>query len=121
MSVRRRAVLVVAAGAMAVAAPVALAHVKVTASSPAAGATVRALPKTISATFSAVLLKVQSARLTGPDGKDHAVTVRLDPNKKNRVLVTTKNSKTGRYRLALTVVGADTHIIKGTVSFRVKK
>lgn len=120
MRVNARVTMVIAAAALGLAAPVALAHVKVTSSNPAAGAIVAKLPATISVTFSTVILKAKSATLTGPGGRNHATGVKLDPNKRTRVLVTTKNSKSGRYTLALTVVSSDTHIIKGSVSFRVK-
>lgn len=120
MRVNARVTMVIAAAALGLAAPVARAHVKVTSSNPAAGATVVKLPATISVTFSTVILKAKSATLTGPGGKNYATGVKLDPNKRTRVLVTTKNSKPGRYMLALTVVSSDTHIIKGSVSFRVK-
>lgn len=112
--------MAIAAAALVIATPVALAHVNVASSSPAAGSTVAKLPPTISVTFTTVLLRAESATLIGPGGKNYAVGVKLDPKKRTRVLVTTKGSKPGKYTLALTVVGSDTHVIKGSVSFRVK-
>lgn len=120
MRLRTHVTATIVAAIVGLGAPAALAHVKVTSSSPAAGATVAKLPKAISVTFSTVLLKAQSATLTGPGGKNHAAGVKLDPTKRTRVLVTTKNPKPGRYTLALTVVGSDAHVIKASVSFRVK-
>jgi copper resistance protein C len=120
MSSRRiRMAVLTAAAAMALAVSPASAHTGIISSSPKAGATVKALPKTVSATFGAVLLSANSATLRGPDGKNHAVSVELDPAKRTRVLVTTRNSKAGRYTLNLTVKGADTHTIKANFSFRV--
>lgn len=117
---RARAALILAAAAVALPVSAAVAHIQVSSSNPKAGATVKVLPKTITATFTTVLLKVGTPALIGPDGKNHAVGARLDPTKKTRVLVTTKNSTPGRYTLSLTVTGSDAHSQKVSFSFRVR-
>jgi methionine-rich copper-binding protein CopC len=110
---------ILGSAALAVATPAALAHTDIRASTPKSGATVKALPATVTVTFESVVLRVRSATLTGPDGKNHAASFRIDPKNRARVLVATKNPKAGRYRLSLTITGADADTVKRGLSFRV--
>ena len=120
MTKNRALAAIVGSAALAIGVPAALAHTEVVSSTPSAGATVKVLPKTIVVNYEGVLVKVGAVTLVGRDGKNHAVSAKLDPKKKSRVLVTTKNPISGRYTLTLTTTGADTHTIKQVVAFRVK-
>jgi methionine-rich copper-binding protein CopC len=120
MTKNRAIAAIVGSAALAIGVPSALAHVDVVSSSPSAGSTVKSLPASVKVTFEDVIVKVGPVTLVGRDGKNHAVSAKIDPTKKARVLVTTKNPVAGRYTLSLTVTSADTHTVKRTIFFRVK-
>lgn len=125
MIVHRIAVLMLA---LATATAPALAHPKVSASSPAAGATVAA-PKQITLQMSEPLVAELSGAtltMTGMPGMaDHApmaVTVKssVGPDRKTLLLTPTKKLPAGNYRVDWHAVSGDTHRITGTHEFSVK-
>lgn len=113
--------------ALAIAAP-ALAHPKVTAASPAAGATV-ASPAEISLTMSEPLVaKLSGATLvmTGMPGMaDHppmpmAVRASVSPDGKTLLLKPAKKLAAGTYKVEWYAVSGDTHRVTGVHEFSVK-
>jgi methionine-rich copper-binding protein CopC len=114
--------------ALALAAVPALAHPKVEASTPAAGATVAA-PAQISLQMSEPLVaKLSGATLTMtgmPGMADHAPMViavksSVGPDGKTLLLSPTKKLPAGHYRVDWHVVSTDTHRVVGTHEFSVK-
>ena len=118
---RAMAVATIAAGA--VLAPQALAHSGLKGSTPAAGATVKALPATLTITFEETLGRVTSVRLLNARNKDFIATAGLDPRNAARVMAktTARSVAPGTYRVQWKVVASDGHSQAGTYTFRVVK
>jgi methionine-rich copper-binding protein CopC len=119
---KRSSTLVSLAAAMAVtlAAP-AIAHTRLVASSPAANATLRTGPTTITLTFNERLVAAFSKfELTMP-AHDMKVPVRTALSSDGKRLVGTleRPLTKGSYRVAWTAAGADGHRMTGEVAFTV--
>ena len=96
------------------------AHSGVTATTPANGATVAALPGSIRITFGEAIGRVIFVTATDAAGKNHVVSAKMDPAKASRVLTRTRDSRPGRYRVQWKVVATDGHAQAGTYTFTVK-
>jgi methionine-rich copper-binding protein CopC len=102
--------------------PVALsAHLTLTKSSPAQGATVLSSPKQLQLWFSEEpLLPLSSVTLTGPNG-----SIRLDPPRagveRSLTVAVGASLAPGAYRIGWKSAGDDGHVVVGTVDFTVKE
>ena len=102
--------------------PVALsAHLKLTRSSPAEGATVLSPPKQLQLWFSEEpLLPLTSVTLTGPQG-----SVTLDPPRasveRSLTVGIGASLAPGTYRIRWRSAGDDGHVVVGTVDFTLKE
>lgn len=96
------------------------AHSAVTATTPANGATVAALPGSIRITFGEVIGRIILVTATDAAGKNHVVSAKMDPRNASRVLARTRDSRPGRYRVQWKVVATDGHAQAGTYTFTVK-
>lgn len=103
-----------------IAAPAALAHSGLRATSPKAGSVVKALPARVTITFNDRLLRVTSVRVLDRKGVNHAVSARLDPRNAARVVVRTRKPVPGRYRVLWKVQSEDGHSEAGTFAFRAR-
>lgn len=108
--------------AATVAAPLAMAHAKLNASNPAAGAVLEAAPADISLTFNEKIEQAFSTvTLTNSQGKavetDKATVEATNPAV---VRVHTKGLSAGKYTVKWAVAGHDGHRRTGTFSFSVK-
>lgn len=106
-----------AAAITGVAAPLALAHAGVKSTSPANGATVKALPGFVKITFSEPIGRVTFVKVLDAKGKDHVQTAGLDPKSAARVLAKTINPVAGAYRVQWKIVADDGHAESGTFVF----
>ncbi len=115
-------VSVLAAAALAVAAGTALAHTKVTSTSPAKGKTAKTSIDRVTVTFSGPLRR-GTVRVVGPGSKVVSVGKGgRDPRNIKRLLVPLKDSlKAGSYKASWTIVAADGHDQKGSFTFRLKR
>ena len=118
MNARRALCATIGAGlALAAAAP-AVAHVELVGTSPRSGAVVPRLPNPVRITFGEPPLRVVGVTVTRA-GTDHAVRARINPANARQVLVTTRNPRAGRYRVAWRVTAPDGDPQTGTFAFRV--
>ena len=109
--------------------PVALAHIRVTASTPADGATARA-PRTITVTFSDAMLPAKTATdlvmtaMPGVANHGEMMIRNYQPtwSDGNRRLTLNLRQplRSGTYELRWRSTGADGHRMNGTVHFKVK-
>lgn len=98
----------------------ALAHTELDRTSPRAGAAVARLPATLSLTFDDPLHSVVRVLVLDAKGRDHTVSERLNPRNAAQVLVRTRQSRPGAYRVYWTVRGLDGHQLSGQYRFRVR-
>ena len=128
MNARRALCATIGAGlALAAAAP-AVAHVELVGTtapdlglvptSSRSGAVVPRLPNPVRITFGEPPLRVVGVTVTRA-GTDHAVRARLNPANARQVLVSTRNPRAGRYRVAWRVTAPDGDPQTGTFAFRV--
>jgi hypothetical protein len=110
-----------ALGTAVAAVPQAFAHAGLTSTSPARGATVKALPSFVKITFSEPIGSVTSVRLKDAKGRDHVVTAGLDPRNAARVVARTTRPVAGTYVCTWSIVSDDGHRETGTFRFRVRK
>ena len=118
---RTGAIAVVALAAAAAVVPQAFAHAGVKSTSPAKGATVKALPAFVTITFSEPIGSVTSVRVLDAKGKDHVVTAGLNPRNAAQVMAKTKASAPGTYTAKWAITADDGHKETGTFTFKVKK
>lgn len=121
-------VAIAATAASVAAVPVALAHSRVVASTPAEGATVKA-PRVVTLTFSEALLPPTAAAsivMTAMPGvKDHGemvirnFTTAWSDGNRTMTLALRKPLGAGTYELRWQAAGADGHRMKGVVGFKV--
>ena len=108
--------------AATLAAPLAMAHAKLTASNPAAGAVLEAAPTAITLTFNEKIERAfSSITLTNSEGK--AVPTdkeEVDAANPAVVRVRTNGLVAGKYTVKWAVAGRDGHRRTGTFSFSVK-
>ncbi len=98
----------------------ALAHADLVATSPGKGRTVRAMPATVTLTFSGTLGRVDGVSITRA-GRNHARSARIDPRNARRVRVATRPGGNGLYTVAWRVRTVDGHRIAGSFRFRVRR
>ena len=109
-----------AATVMLVASP-AIAHTKLVSSNPAADATVRAAPRTITLTFNERVVPAFSKfELTMPDHRMN-IPLRTTVSRDGKRIVGTPQSPLARgsYAIHWTAAGADGHKMEGHLNFRV--
>jgi methionine-rich copper-binding protein CopC len=116
---------IVAAGvftAATIAAPLAMAHAKLTASTPTPGAVLETAPAEISLTFNEKVEQAFSTvTLTYTDGKVvETEKAKVDAGNPAIVRLQTKGLTTGTYTVKWAVAGHDGHRRTGTFSFSVK-
>lgn len=101
----------------------ALAHQKVSSSSPARGSTVKPTITKVTVTFDGDHIKSGTLKVTGPGGKVVSVgSGGRDPRNDNRLSVKlTSGLKDGSYTVRWTIVAADGHHQSGSFTFKVKK
>ncbi len=110
--------LALGASLLAISAVPAAAHTTVSASKPAANATVAVLPASISVTFDARLLRVERVILTPPSGKNAVRSFAINAKNKQQLVIKTKRAGSGQYNLYWKVTGADGHTITGRLRFK---
>jgi hypothetical protein len=111
---------ILAATTMLVASP-ALAHTKLVSSTPAANATVRAAPRTITLTFNERVVPAFSKfELTMPDHRMN-IPLRTTVSQDGKRIVGTPQSPLakGSYAIHWTAAGADGHKMEGHFNFKV--
>ena len=118
---RSGAIAVIALAAAGAVVPQAFAHAALKSSSPANGATVKALPAFVKITFSEPIGSVTSVRLLDAKGKDHVVTAGLNPRNAAQVMAKTRVPAAGTYTAKWSIVADDGHKETGTFTFKVKK
>jgi methionine-rich copper-binding protein CopC len=108
--------------AATLAAPLAMAHAKLTASNPAAGAVLETAPADISLTFNEKIEQAFSnVTLTNSEGKAvETVKAKVDATNPAVVRVHTNGLSAGKYTVKWAVAGHDGHRRTGTFSFSVK-
>lgn len=106
--------------ALAMAGPV-FAHARLVSSTPAANATVRAAPRTITLTFNErVVPAFSKVELTMPaHGMKIPVTTAVSRDGKRIVATVGSRLMKGSYRIAWTAAGPDGHKMQGTLAFKV--
>lgn len=116
--------LAAAAATLGAAVP-ALAHSELRTTSPAAGATLKSLPATVTLTFGAPLGKAGAVKVTHNRKGNLLKGVRLAPRDARRVVITLKRpgpkAQNGTYRIAWNATSADGHPEKGLLVFRVRR
>jgi methionine-rich copper-binding protein CopC len=116
-------------GILATAAALALAtaadaHPRIKSAGPAPGSAVEVSPKALRIKFNEpVELSLSGIDVTNAMGKKQALgALSTAPNDKAQLIVPLKNTLApGKYTVAWHAVGDDTHRVKGTYSFTVKK
>ena len=116
---RRAAPAALALALAAAAAGTAAAHSEPSGTSPAAGATLTRAPAQVVVTYSDPLLEVVSGEAT-VDGRRVSGAARIDAGDRRRVVIPLTARPPGRYRVAWTVVGPDTHPVSGESAFTVR-
>lgn len=108
--------------AATLAAPLAMAHAKLTASNPSAGAVLKAAPADITLTFNEKIEQAFSTvTLTNSEGKAvKTEKARVDAVNPAVVRVQTNGLAAGKYTVKWAVAGHDGHRRTGTFSFSVK-
>ena len=103
-------------------APLAMAHAKLTASNPAAGAVLEAAPADITLTFNEKIEQAFSTvTLTNSEGKAvETEKAKVDATNPAIVRVHTKGLSAGKYTVKWAVAGHDGHRRTGTFSFSVR-
>lgn len=114
------AALAIAPAPGLVVAGAASAHSGAPVSSPKPGATVAALPATVSITFGDRLARVNRVTVVDAKGANHARSARLDARNAARVLVRTSTPVPGAYTVRWTVTSEDGHVQSGSFPFRVR-
>ena len=117
---RLRDIALTAAAVALIAAPAAVAHSGVRATSPKAGAVVASLPANVTITFADRLLRVTRVQVLDAKGVDHVASARLDPRNATRVVVRTKSPVAGSYKVLWKVQSEDGHSEAGTFAFRAR-
>ncbi len=115
--VRTIVALIVAA---AIAGP-ASAHQAVSRTVPRTGAVVKHLPRTVSVTFRAPVIRVVSIRVLDRNGVNHAGKPRRNPSNAMQAMVPTSGDRLGRYTVVWRIVGVDGHTEQGTFRFTVRR
>jgi methionine-rich copper-binding protein CopC len=103
-----------------IAAPSAMGHSGLRATSPPAGAVVAALPANVTLTFRERLARVVRVQVLDARGRDHARSARLDPRNAAKVVVRTMRPVPGRYTVRWRVVAEDGHSESGSFAFRAR-
>jgi len=113
---------IVATLALAAGAATAVAHTKVTSSSPAKGTTAKASIDRVTVTFTGPLRR-GTLRIVGPGSKVVSIgRGGRDPRNIKRLLVPLKGSlRPGSYKASWTIVAADGHDQRGSFRFRLKR
>ncbi|MCX4920029.1 copper resistance CopC family protein [Streptomyces sp. NBC_00687] len=120
-TVARILVVPAAVAAVGVAAPLAVAHTELDATSPAANAALAGLPPSVTLTFSDKMAKKYAkVAVTGPDGKP-AATGEPDVRGKTVSLALKPVPAPGRYTVGYRVVSADGHPVAGSYVFTLKE
>ena len=119
MRLMRPLAALLAAGAMAAFPLTAAAHAELTASSPAAGATVTTPPSEVVLTFSGELSPESSGfTVTDPNGDEVGTgSLDLDVPERNQLSGAVTVGEAGTYTVEWTAVAADAHPESGTFSF----
>lgn len=118
---RHRTAVIAAAGAVLAAAPVALAHTDLFATSPAAGARVATAPRVVTLTFTGAVGRVDRATVVRA-GRNYATSARLDPRSNRQVRVTLRRIRpAGAYTVRWSIRSADGHPESGVFSFRARR
>ncbi len=104
------------------AAPAALAHTRLEASSPQANSVVSPAPSQVRLQFSDPLeLPFSKVKLVDERGAVvDAAKIAIDPADARALVATTPGLRTGSYRIQWSTVTRDGHKVKGEFSFRVK-
>ena len=118
---RVRDLALVASATVLVAAPVAVGHSGVRATSPKAGSVVRVLPAKVTITFRDRLLRVTRVRVLDARGRNHTVWARLDRRNAKKVVIRTRRPVAGRYRVLWKVRAEDGHSESGSFRFRARR
>lgn len=96
------------------------AHSGAPVTTPKPGATVAALPATVSITFGDRLARVNRVTVVDSKGANHARSARLDARNAARVLVRTSAPVPGAYTVRWQVTSEDGHVQSGSFPFRVR-
>jgi methionine-rich copper-binding protein CopC len=122
MRTRFTLTFLIALSAIAVAATAALAHTKVTSTSPPRGGKAKTSIEAVRITFNQQIRR-GTVRVTGPGGKVvSAGKGGRDPRNVKRLLVALKGAlKAGKYSVRWTIVAADGHDQNGSFSFRLRR
>ncbi len=101
----------------------ALAHQKVSSSSPARGSTVKPTITKVTVTFDGDHIQSGTLKVTGPGGKVVSIgSGGRDPRNDNRLSVRLRSGlANGSYTVRWTIVAADGHHQSGSYGFKVKK
>jgi copper resistance protein C len=102
------------------AAPAAMGHSGLRATSPSAGGVVAALPATVTITFRERLARAVRVQVLDARGVDHARSARLDARNAAKVVVRTATPVAGRYTVRWKVIAEDGHTEAGTFAFRAR-
>lgn len=118
---RLRSITILVAALVLCGAASALAHAELKSTSPASGTTAKTSIARVTATFTGPLRR-GTLRVVGPGGKvASSGSGGRDPRNVKRLLVGLKRSlKAGSYKASWSIVAADGHTQKGSVSFRLK-
>lgn len=94
------------------------AHISLASSSPGQGASIDALPSTISVRFTGDLQALAEVVVTAPDGRDVAAG---EPQVSGRDVsqALRRHTEPGQYALAYRVTSSDGHVVTGRVTFAV--
>jgi methionine-rich copper-binding protein CopC len=103
-----------------IAAAPALAHTTLVSSSPGAGGSVATPPAYVALVFAKPIQGVRQLTVTNAAGRQYARRPRIDKGNARRALAGLTITKAGRYTVKWAIVGADTHTITGTFTFRVR-
>lgn len=105
-----------------VAAPIASAHQRVIATTPARNSTVKTSVRAVTVTFSGTHVKSGTIKVTGPRGVVYSVgRGGRDPRKLTRIAVPLKTGlPVGRFTVAWTIVAADGHALRGSWLFNTR-
>lgn len=118
---RLRDLALLASATALVAAPVAMGHSGVRATSPKDGSVVRVLPAKVTITFRDRLLRVTRVQVLDARKRNHTVWARLDRRNAAKVVVRTRRPVAGRYRVLWKVQAEDGHSEAGSFTFRARR
>lgn len=122
MKILQKVYITCAVSAGILTAPLAMAHAKLTASNPAAGAVLQAAPADITLTFNEKIEQAFSTvTLTTSDGKMvKSAKAKVDSGNPTLLNLQTSGLSAGKYTVKWAVAGHDGHRRTGTYSFSVK-